>query len=264
MEVMITLPATTRNVGEQLSQQHASNKDKNRDALHQIFTSIKFLCRQGLALRGDGCESDSNFKVLLSILAEIDQNLFEWMKRKENVYTSPVIQNEIVKVMGVKVLRDLSRDLQRSPFLTIMVDETTDISNREQATVVIRYVEDYEVHEEFLGLYCLPSIDSNTIVGMIKDVLIRMNLSMNKLRGQCYDGASAMRGHRSGVSTQISKIEPRAVYTHCYGHSLNLAASDALKSSKLMRDALETVHEVTKLLSPTRRYFSKVEGRLAL
>lgn len=57
-------------------------------------------------------------------MAEIDQSLFEWMKRKENVYTSPDIQNEIVKVMGVKLLRDLSCDLQCSPFLTIMVDET--------------------------------------------------------------------------------------------------------------------------------------------
>ena len=40
----------------------------------------------------------------------------------------------------------------------------------------------------------------------------------------------------------------RAVYTHCYGHSLNLAASDAIKSSKMMKDALETTHEITKLI----------------
>ena len=89
---------------------------------------------------------------------------------------------------------------------------------------------------------------------MIKDVLIRMNLNISKLRGQCYDGASTMKGHKSGVSTQISRIEPRAVYTHCYGHSLNLAVSDALKGSKVMKDALETVHEITKLIkySPRR------------
>ena len=175
------------------------------------------------------------------------------MKRKENVYRSPDIQNEIVKVMGIKLLRILSCDLQHSPFLAIMVDEMTDISNKEQATVVIRCVETFTVHEEFLGLYSLPSIDSDVIVGMIKDVLIRMNLNINKLRGQCYDGASTMKGHRSGVSTQISQTEPRAVYTHCYGHSLNLAASDALKGSKLMKDALETVHEISKLIKYSPR-----------
>ena len=127
-------------------------------------------------LRGDGCENNSNFKILLLVLAEIDLNLNQWMKRKENVYTSPTIQNEIIKVMGVKLLRELSHDLQRSPFLSIMVDETTDVSNREQATVVIRSVEGFEVHKRFIGLYTVPSIDSNTIVGMIKDVLLLWTL----------------------------------------------------------------------------------------
>ena len=36
--------------------------------------------------------------------------------------------------------------------------------------------------------------------------------------------------------------EPRAVYTHCYGQSLNLAASEAITNSKLMKDALDTTH----------------------
>ncbi len=164
------------------------------------------------------------------------------------------IQNEVIKIVGVKLLRNLSLYLQCSPFLTVMVDETRDISNKEQATVVIRWIKDIEVYEEFLGLHSLPSIDSNTIVSMIKDVLIRINLSINKLRGQYYDGASAMKGHRNVVAKQISQIEPRAVCTHCYGHSINLAASDTLKESKLMRDALETVHEITKLIkySPRR------------
>ena len=50
VEAVITLPATTRNVGEHLSQQHASAKENNREALYIIFLVIKFLCRQGLAL----------------------------------------------------------------------------------------------------------------------------------------------------------------------------------------------------------------------
>ena len=50
VEVMITLPATTVNIGELLPN---IQKMKNRDALHEIMSSIRFLCRQGLALRGD-------------------------------------------------------------------------------------------------------------------------------------------------------------------------------------------------------------------
>ena len=64
-----------------------------------------------------------------------DPNLAESLRRKGNVYTSPEIQNEIIKVMGLHILRDVSADLQATPFLTVMADETTDSSNREQVSL---------------------------------------------------------------------------------------------------------------------------------
>ena len=44
--------------------------------------------------------------------------------------------------------------------------------------------------EVFIGLYEVPSIDSNTLVVVIKDCLQHLNLSLVKVHGQCYDGAS--------------------------------------------------------------------------
>ncbi len=252
---MVTLPSTTRDIGEQLSQQHAAQKLKNRQALCQILSSIRFLSRQGLAMRGDGNESDGNLQQLLRMKAEEDPNLAQWLKRKEDVYTSPDIQNEVIKVMGLQVLREIASELQDSPFLTVMADETTDSSNREQVTLIVRRVtEELEVHEEFLGLYHVASIDAATLTTAIKDIFIRMNLSFNKLRGQCYDGASAMSSSKRGVAKQIQDLEHRALYTHCYGHAHNLAAGDTLKRCKLMKDALETTREITKLIkySPRR------------
>ena len=152
VEVIITLPLTTRDIGEQLSQQHATQKLNNQQSLYQIISSIRYLGRQGLAFRGDGNESDGNFHQLLRMKAEEDPNLDEWLRRKENVYTSPEIQDEIVKVMGLQVLRNVSADLQSSPFLTVMADETTDSSNREQVTLIFRRVtQELEVHEEFVA-----------------------------------------------------------------------------------------------------------------
>ena len=88
----------------------------------------------------------------------------------------------------------------------------------------------------------------------IKDVLLRLNLPISKVRGQCYDGAATMAGCISGVATRMNADEPRAIFTHCYGHSLNLACCDTIKQSKLMHDALDTTHEITKLIkkSPGR------------
>ena len=62
-----------------------------------------------------------------------------------------------------------------------------------------------DVHEDFLGLHTTHSIDANTLVAIIHDVLLRLNLKLENCRGQCYDGASNMQGVRKGVATQILK-----------------------------------------------------------
>lgn len=63
-----------------------------------------------------------------------------------------------------------------------------------------------------------------------------------------------MSGSRSGVDTQILSEEKRALYTHCYGHALNLAVGTTIKQSKVCREALETAYEISKLIkfSPKR------------
>ena len=100
----------------------------------------------------------------------------------------------------------------------------------------------------------MASTRAETIYTVITDVLLRLNLAISKVRGQCYDGAATMSGARTGVAARICAVEPRAVFTHCYGHSLNLACCDAIKKCKVMKDALDTTHEITKLIkrSPTR------------
>ena len=132
---------------------------------------------------------------------------------------------------------------------------------------MLRWVDDdLSVREEFIGLYVVPSIEASTLVFVIKDTLLRMNLTLAKARGQCYDGASNMSGIRKGVAKLIRNEESRAIFTHCYGHSLNLAAGDTIKKCKTVKKALETTHEITKLVkySPRREnLFHTIKGEMA-
>lgn len=168
---------------------------------------------------------------LFKLRGEDNPKIYEWMLKCSDKYTSHVMQNDMLKVMAHMVLRKITCKLQSASFYSIMADETTDGSNGEQLVIVLRYVDDsdFSVHEEFIGLYSVPSIESDVLVSIVKDTLVRLNLPLSKVRGQCYDGASNMSGIKNGVATQICKEEARAVYTHCYGHSLNLAAADAIK-----------------------------------
>ena len=92
VEAVITIPQTTRNVGEMLSSAHAEEQCKSRQCLLTIAHNIRFLARQGIALRGDGKEDDSNFTQLLHLRAVDQPQLLPWLMRKTDKYTSPQIQ----------------------------------------------------------------------------------------------------------------------------------------------------------------------------
>ena len=207
-----------------------------------------------LAIRGHGDESDSNFIQLLKLLSVDDKRMGAWLNKKTDKYTAPDMQNEMLKVMALHVLRQVACLIQTAPFMSIMIDETTDVSNKEQVVICFRWVDKkLEAHEEYVGLYQVESTQASELHYIIHDVLRRLNLPISEVRGQCYDGASSMSGSINGVATKILEEEPRALYTHCYGHALNLACSDAIKGCKLMRNALDTSYEIVKLVKKSPR-----------
>lgn len=116
-------------------------------------------------------------------------------------------ENEQIQLMSNAVLRQVLQKVQKCGVFSLICDETTDMSTHEQMSICLRYVdEDLISHENFIGFYELQQTDAATIVTVIKDVLLRCNLSITQCRGQCYDGASNMSGIRSGVAARISEI----------------------------------------------------------
>ena len=112
-------------------------------------------------MRGDGDECDSNYLQLLKLRGEDDTRIFDWLKQKTDKYTSPEMQNEMIRVMALQVLRVIASSLHRTAFYTVMADEITDTSNHEQVVICLRWVSnDSEVHEVFMGLYFVISKSS--------------------------------------------------------------------------------------------------------
>ena len=57
-----------------------------------------------------------------------------------------------------------------------------------------------------------------------------------------------MLGVKSGVAKQILEVEPHAYYTHYYDYVLNLAASDTIRGVSVLKNAIDTTHELLKLI----------------
>ena len=71
-----------------------------------------------------------------------------------------------------------------------------------------------------------------------------------------------MSGKRSRVAKQIEEEEPKAIYTYCFGHALNLAAGDTTKACTTLKNALDITLEITKKGETVTKkicYFSEVE-----
>ena len=94
----------------------------------------------------------------------------------------------------------------------------------------------------------LVSTKSLTCKSVIQDALIWLPMSIDKCLGQCYDGASNMLGMKTGVTTRIQELQPKAYPTHCHGHSLSLGVKDAVRSCKVLSDAMDTSKELITLI----------------
>ena len=79
--------------------------------------------------RAKAGEINSNFDQLYYLQAEDNPFLFDWVKRKGGKYTSEDIQNEMMRVMALQVLREIAAKIRSADFFNIMVDETTNVTN---------------------------------------------------------------------------------------------------------------------------------------
>ena len=63
-----------------------------------------------------------------------------------------------------------------------------------------------------------------------------------------------MFGKNTGVFVQITAEQPKALLTHCQGHSLNLGIKTTMTNSKQMKDILRTITEIILLVKyPPKR-----------
>ena len=79
----------------------------------------------------------------------------------------------------------------------ILVDETKDISKKEQITFVLRCIDRKEaaIHEYFLTFVEATSLDAKSVTQYIEDTIKKHQLDLTCIVSQEYDGASVMSGN---------------------------------------------------------------------
>lgn len=89
--------------------------------------------------------------------------------------------------------------------------------------VVLRFVDKNGiVKERFISLTHVTEASSSSLKSAIDSLFAKHGLSITKVRGQGYDGASNMKGEFNGLRSLISKENASAYYVHCFAHQLQL------------------------------------------
>ena len=110
---------------------------------------------------------------------------------------SSTSQNEILKLLALKLLRKIASDIVISDCYSILADEASDVSNTQQLVVCIRWVtNNLEVEERFISLVPLEREQADVIAVAIKDVLMRFSLLISNAKAQCYHSCSTMVGSK--------------------------------------------------------------------
>jgi hypothetical protein len=180
--------------------------------------------------------NNGNFLEMLRYQSECNPSLKQSIAKNTFNYTSPDIQNELLSIMAQQLISSI---LPRE-FYSIIVDETMEVAKIEQLSVCVRYVdENLYVNERFIGFYDLTSTTSEALLDKVKVVLSENCLRFDKLVGTCMDGAANMRGIHNGLATRIRQLAPKALYTYCYAHKLNVAIERSCEQINCVRNVID-------------------------
>ncbi|PIN08128.1 Tam3-transposase (Ac family) [Handroanthus impetiginosus] len=169
-----------------LDKQSSQAKMEYRIRLIASIKVVRFLLGQGMAFRGHD-EAPKN-----------------------NQLTSLAVQKEIIHACAIETAKVIIKDLN-GDYFSVLVDESRDVSCKEQMALVVRYVD----RRGFV-------MDASSLKESIASLLAQKSLSMSYIREQCYEGASNMQGQFNGLKALIQRENRSAHSVHCLSHQLQL------------------------------------------
>ncbi|XP_050527818.1 52 kDa repressor of the inhibitor of the protein kinase-like [Daktulosphaira vitifoliae] len=234
-------------IDKQIDKAHHHQALENQEKLKPIIKTIILCGRQCLPLRAHRdygtfnveqepeC-NEGNFRALLRARIDSgDKNLKQHLMTcgKNSTYISWNIQNQIIDACDEIILSKLVTKVNSAKCFAVLADETSDISSIEQFSLCVRYIEcidenNFKIVEQFLKFVPVESTSGQNLADVLLTTLNPCGININYLRGQDYDGATAMSGRFKGVQACITEKYPTALYVHCVSHSLNLALSNAV------------------------------------
>ena len=131
----------------------------------------------------------------------------------------------------------INEQIEASPCLTILADESTDIANKKRMTMSAKIIDPATSMPKTVFLKNAEYEDGSGegLSGEIMRDLDSRKIPVKKLMAFGSDGASMMTGLDKGVTGRLKEKNPHMVNIHCMAHRLALCTSQAASSINQMQ-----------------------------
>ena len=143
-------------ISQRLNTSVANTVAANRQILKSIIETLILCGHQNIPLRGhrdnltdierdpEDSSGHGNFWALLRFkIGSGDHVLAKHLDKaaKNATYMSADIQNQLLSIIGDHIQGQILSKVAEAVYFTIVADEVTDVSNKEQLSIVLRYVD---------------------------------------------------------------------------------------------------------------------------
>lgn len=277
--------SSKQNITDILTTQREKTVKQNREILHRIVNSILLLAKQNAAFRGthEGIydikneeKQHGNFLEIIKFLCIYDPviashiekcyqlgKLAKEKREKSNkqskgrgslvTFLSKTTVRKIIIIMGNLIKNKIAQDVISAGMFSLEVDSTQDIGVLDQLCKCVRYVDikntRSKVRERFLKMVSLTSATGEAQHKIIKEELNGLNIELNCLVSQSFDGAPNMSGSYNGLQNNLKKDSPNSIFTHCHAHCLNLLLEDVIQCCFIVQDLIGIIQKTSTFFS---------------
>ncbi|XP_050056202.1 zinc finger MYM-type protein 1-like [Aphis gossypii] len=167
----------------------------------------------------------------------------------------------MLSILAEIVRSKILRDIKKSNLFSVIIDTTTDVSNKEQFTFLMRYVnEQGNIEERLVALVTAPDSTGHGLFEVFCNITEKYEIDWKKrLCAQAYDGAASMQGKYSGLKTFIQNENPNALYVWCSAHLLNLVIVDTCDCCMVTKVFFGDIRALVEFMRARKRTASFIE-----
>ena len=212
---------TLESLKEKYEKQKIHESQITKEALLKLMKITTFMVKKHWA-------HTYNYENFVRFIGEElhDKVLSEYLALSEShknaTYLSTNAVTQFIKVISDYIFEESLLEIKESEHLTILMDESTDESNRSQLSVICRVVKNAKVENYFLDLLNLSRCDAETIFHRIESFLREKGVEITRIRFAGMDGCSTMSGEHNGVRSLFERSTNHFTYIHCRNHRLAL------------------------------------------